>query len=1697
MQKAKRLLSFFMALTIVLGMFTCLASTASAYDESFWSGTSVKGITNVKTYNEVADEHGTDLSDLWTHYSLEVYEKDDNDEWVVIDNHELEPGQELKVKVYMYSNWVIGNFNEYIFFENSIFDINKEEYIEIDEANAMYDDDEETVIGSFLEYTPREAVAAFPNAAFFDKQANVSRAEIDKVMTTNLQDLSTKFKTDYFGPNYPTAQSLSNAYEYVKVMANRATGKAIYVQNVNSPIFEFTVNVRDNVTPGTVGHMGFESTFVGATTRSFTKGLKATSGVNSSTKNDWTLGVTRYIADTQHTFKIKQSGGSQTTQYTASFNANGGSAVTSITADEGTSITLPSSTKTGLSLKWSDGTNEYNPGSPYTLNADTSFTANWYATVNYNANGGTASKTTETVREGASVVLPTLSRTGFTGKWSDGTTTYDPSASVTITKNTNFTAQWTEVEKEQYTIKFAIEGKYFADGNDVIISSTVIEEGSAITRPTAAEIEAKLPAGYRANGYTTTVPATATANATYYVKLEAKTYAVEFWFNDTRISSTNQTFGSVITTPSDETIASYLPAGKTFEGWFTAAQGGTALKATDTVPVNGAKYYAHFGDAEYTVTFLDYEGQVISIPGFTNPATYHYGDTIVVPDIDDDQYSYTFNNPETCTGSATYRATGRETRKYTVTYTAVNPLNASQSESYTARVEAGAAFPAYAGNEINFAGTTFVKWVDADGKTPADYTAMPTKNVVFTAEITKIDYTVKFIGYKNGTENAVISTGTYNYGDTIASAPAADREGYSYTWKTSQGVTASFPFTVTAEETFTADYKAGSFTITYILNGETKYTDTYNTGDPVTARAFPAKTGYAETAWADEIPATMPARNVTITGTLTAKVHHIIFTDGTTTYYECDVAYDSEIPYADAQAAINVAIPAGYTGYDLSYTNTILRVDDDLTITVTFNAGSAIVTIETYTQNFADGDYTKTSETVTRGTGSRFNYTAAEKEGFTIDRAQSVLSVIVEGSGSSIIKVYYNRDTHVVKWVDNSGTETVTYYYGQAIVVKTPAPKTGSQVASANGGWDKAVEATMGTKDLTYTAKYEEIQYTITIINRVTGRTYKTIRDTYGKPVPAQEPQALEGYTFKSFSAPIPETMPAENITIYMDYDVNTYTLTIQIWDTVKQTEIDSSVVKDYAFGAQIDEFIRKDYTGFTFLRMDTIPATMPATNKTVRVNYERNAYDVTFMIDGTEKKVSTYYGDIPVAPEANKTGNTFQSWDKEIVAVTGAGDVYTAIFVANNYTAIFDANGGKFADNTTTRTVPNVTFGTSFSAPTEEPTNGEYYVFGGWALESAPKTKVTTFSMTTEGVRYVAIWNQNMDAIRVQDAGRITKGYYETGLAQYYVIVNSDCSKIQICQLDESGNRIPGLTKTFTKANADANLADTTAGLKSVELVADGEYAGMYKWTFNTYLDDSQFEIIAKIDSATWESAGYKCFTNTYDSKLDDGVAATEFISAALKDSDGSEATTVVRGEQLTWTIETSTDVEWLKFVGTVNGTEKTTWFIANEQTVRDSGSTRTWTIPMTFTYSGSESRDAQSWKVYYCLGNSSVFSDSGATKSVVVRRFADTSVEETGSEYSVISAQAEDTEFNYKSNGTITIKTTADVTKVQICVDGKATTYQETSKSVVSCTTEGNEKTWVISYKFTVKGTNEYTVKARGTTWSAATKIATITVK
>ena len=163
---------------------------------------------------------------------------------------------------------------------------------------------------------------------------------------------------------------------------------------------------------------------------------------------------------------------------------------------------------------------------------------------------------------------------------------------------------------------------------------------------------------------------------------------------------------------------------------------------------------------------------------------------------------------------------------------------------------------------------------------------------------------------------------------------------------------------------------------------------------------------------------------------------------------------------------------------------------------------------------------------------------------------------------------------------------------------------TGSPVTAIGG-------AETGNKE--YWAKWEINQYTVTV-KPENGKADIIITQDYGTPITAPT-LTREGYTFKGWDKEIPETMPADNITVKAQWEINQYTIA---FDTNGGSEI-TPITQDY--GTEITAPDNPTRKGYTFKGWDKeIPETMPAENITITARWKDTEKPTGEIIIGTNK---------------------------------------------------------------------------------------------------------------------------------------------------------------------------------------------------------------------------------------------------------------------------------------------------------------------------------------------------------------------------------------------------------------------------------------------------------------------------------------------
>ena len=238
----------------------------------------------------------------------------------------------------------------------------------------------------------------------------------------------------------------------------------------------------------------------------------------------------------------------------------------------------------------------------------------------------------------------------------------------------------------------------------------------------------------------------------------------------------------------------------------------------------------------------------------------------------------------------------------------------------------------------------------------------------------------------------------------------------------------------------------------------------------------------------------------------------------------------------------------------------------------------------------------------------------------------------------------WNTNKYTITFDTNGGSEIapITQDYGTEITT----PDNPTRKGYTFKGWDKEIPETMPAENITVKAQWEINQYTITFDTNG-GSEIAPITQDYGTEITAPDNPTRKGYTFKGWDKEIPETMPAENMTVKAQWEINQYTIT---FDTNGGSEI-APITQDY--GTEITAPDKPTRKGYTFKGWDKeIPEAMPAENITVKAQWEINQYTITFDTNGGSEiaPITQDYGTEITAPDnPTRKGYTFKGWDKEI----------------------------------------------------------------------------------------------------------------------------------------------------------------------------------------------------------------------------------------------------------------------------------------------------------------------------------------------------------------------------------------------------------------------------------------------------------------
>ena len=414
-----------------------------------------------------------------------------------------------------------------------------------------------------------------------------------------------------------------------------------------------------------------------------------------------------------------------------------------------------------------------------------------------------------------------------------------------------------------------------------------------------------------------------------------------------------------------------------------------------------------------------------------------------------------------------------------------------------------------------------------------------------------------------------------------------------------------------------------------------------------------ARTGYTFAGWKPAAPATMPANDVTLESQWTEN-------DADYTAYDAAVkaaqAKQAESDYAaryteESRNALAAALAADVSGK--KYTQ---QGEVDAATTAINNAVAGLDKM-TYNAIFTvDGE--EYAKVPTKVDDQIVAPKDPSKEGYTfagwkpsvgiMGTADATFEAVFAAAGDTA----YTVNTYVMGTDGTYGDPTSEKLTGTTGSTATYAPEAREGFTVADESVLSGTIAADGS--LVLKVYYSRNKYTLTV-DGVASEVY------YGAAVSVAEP-SKEHYTFAGWEPELPDTMPANDVTVVSKWtedgaDYTSYDAAVAAAQAKKaETDYDKTYTAESR--AALDAALAEKVSGKKYSEQSVVDAAAKAINDAV-ASLEVMTYNATFYVDGAEYRVvPTKVGAQIVAPEApSKTGYVFTGWDPA-VGVMGTEDV-------------------------------------------------------------------------------------------------------------------------------------------------------------------------------------------------------------------------------------------------------------------------------------------------------------------------------------------------------------------------------------------------------------------------------------------------------
>lgn len=621
---------------------------------------------------------------------------------------------------------------------------------------------------------------------------------------------------------------------------------------------------------------------------------------------------------------------------------------------------------------------------------------------------------------------------------------------------------------------------------------------------------------------------------------------------------------------------------------------------------------------------------------------------------------------------------------------------------------------------------------------PGDY-QIKLSNIRFTADegaedpstIKQEDFTIPITIYEDysitaecdETMGTVTGGGTYRSGAEVT-LEATPNDGYHFVMWSNEVTDNPYKFIAEGNLSLKAVFDANEYSIKYLVDGAEYKTVTAKYGTEIKREAEPTKTGYKFSGWDTELPETMPAHDIEVKGTFAINQYTLTF------YPE-----NGEEPIfitQDYGTAVTAPADLEREGYTF--------VEWDKTVPETMPAENmefkAQWSVNTYKLVYIlDGKEFKALE-YRYGTKIEKEADPDVREGYTFSGWSEIPETMPAHDVEVMGEFKINQYTITLNLYEGAEPIVITQDYGTEIETPANPEREGYTFA----GWDKEIPTTMPAENMEINAVWKVNQYEL--VYYVDGNPYKNYILDYGTKIVPEEYPVKEGYVFSGWEG-LPETMPARTVEVNGTFSIGTYTLTFNLYEGAEPIVITA----EYGTAVEAPEVPTRE--GYEFLGWDKeIPETMPGENMEFTAQWKTTYVLLTYSVDGEVYKQYQLQPGAAVEPEPEpeaREGYTFSGWNRIPETMPAYNVLVEGSFIANQYTIIFDTDGGNHIDPITQD------YGTEVTPPADPEREG--YTFTGW-LPSIPET------MPAYDIVITATWKVNTYKLTYVVDGEFYKEY-------------------------------------------------------------------------------------------------------------------------------------------------------------------------------------------------------------------------------------------------------------------------------------------------------------------------------------------------